>query len=111
MKYILTESRLNKLLNDVIEDRYAGMKFYNGTFGVIGILPNKKGKDVNDSEWTMVYEKEDAVGYDRMVLWIYDDDYQYFLSMTPLSDVEVTDAVRDWFYRKTKLNADLVYIQ
>jgi hypothetical protein len=111
MKYIITETRVKKLLDDVIEDRFAGMKFHKGTFGIIGVLPRNLGPILDESSWSLVYEREDAVGYDRMVLWVYDDDYQYFLSMTPLDDVEVTEAVKDWFYKKTKLKADLVYVQ
>ena len=111
MKYIISETRVRKLLDDVIEDRFAGMKFHKGTFGIIGILPYKLCPYLDDCDWSLVYEREDAVGYDRMVLWVYDDDYQYFSSMTPLSDLDIQNAIIDWFYKKTKLKADLVYVQ
>jgi hypothetical protein len=56
-------------------------------------------------------ENEDVADSDRMVLWVYNDDYQYFLSMTPLSEREVNKAIKDWFYKKTRLKVDLVYVQ
>ena len=109
MKYIIRESRLNQLLDDVIEDRYSGMKFKGGFLGsTIGYLPHQ---NISDDEWSMVYESEDVSDSNRMVLWIYDEDYQYFLSMTPLNDFDVQDAVKDWFHKKTKLKADLLYVQ
>ena len=109
MKYIITESRLNQLLTDVIEDRYAGIKFKDGYIrSTIGYLPHQK---ISHEEWAVVYENEDVSDSDRMVLWVYDDDYQYFLSMTPLSEREVNKAIKDWFYEKTGLTVDLVYVQ
>jgi len=109
MKYIITESRLNKLLDDVIEDRYAGIKFKRGFLSsIIGYLPHQ---NISDDEWSVVYEDEDVSDGNRMVLWVYDDDYQYFLSMTPLSEREVNKAIKDWFQEKTKLKVDLVYVQ
>jgi hypothetical protein len=109
MKYIIRESRLNQLLTDVIEDRYAGIKFKRGYISsVIGYLPHQS---ISDDEWSVVYEDEDVADSNRMVLWIYDDDYQYFLSMTPLSEREVKNAIKDWFHKKTKLKVDLVYVQ
>ena len=109
MKYIITESRLNKLLTDVIEDRYTGIKFKDGHFSsTIGYLPHQ---NISHDEWAVVYENEDVSDSNRMVLWVYDDDYQYFLSMTPLSEREVNKAIKDWFYKKTKLKVDLVYVQ
>jgi hypothetical protein len=109
MKYIITESRLNQLLTDVIEDRYAGIEFKTGFFNsFIGYLPHQ---NVSYDEWSVVYENEDVADSDRMVLWVYNDDYQYFLSMTPLSEREVNKAIKDWFYKKTRLKVDLVYVQ
>jgi hypothetical protein len=109
MKYIITESRLNQLLTDVIENKYAGIKFRDGIFGsIIGYLPHQS---MSNDEWAVVYENEDIPDSDRMVLWIYDEEYQYFLDMTPLSEKEVKNSIKDWFYKKTGLKADLVYAQ
>jgi len=42
---------------------------------------------------------------------MYEDDYDYFSAMIPLSDAEITEGVRNWFQKKTKLKVDLVNVQ
>lgn len=111
MKYIITENRMNTVLTDLIEDRYKGIKFEKGPFGIIGILPQKRNANIDDSEWSLVYEREDVADSDRMVLWMYQDDFDYFSAMIPLSQEEITKCIKHWFQRKTKYKVDLVYIQ
>jgi hypothetical protein len=57
------------------------------------------------------YEDEQVTNSNRKVLWVYTDDYDYFLSMVPVSEKEVNDSIKKWFWSKTKLKADLVYVQ
>jgi hypothetical protein len=113
MKYIITENKINEILYTLIEDRYKGIKFKKGVISsIIGILPHKMGDgDIFNSEWSLVYEREDEPDSKRMVLWMYEDDYDYFSAMIPLSDAEITEGVRNWFQKKTKLKVDLVNVQ
>ena len=101
------------ILNKLIEDRYKGIKFNEGIMSsIIGILPHKiDDEDILNSEWSLVYEREDEPGSKRMCLWMYSEDYDYFESMIPLSQKQITDAVKHWFEQKTKLKVDLVNIQ
>ena len=111
MKYIITENKMEQILNKLIEDRYNGIKFEKGTFGILGILPRKRYASIDDSEWSLVYEREDEPNSNKMVLWMYSEDYDYFSAMIPLSQEEITEAVRHWFEQKTKLKVDFVNIQ
>jgi hypothetical protein len=107
MKYIITESRINEILTQVIEHRYKGIEFKTGKWSVFGFLPHHSESDW----WSLVYEKEDIPESDRMVLWINLNDYKFFSGAVPLSDIEIKNTIKDWFYNKTGLKADLVYIQ
>jgi hypothetical protein len=112
MKYLITESKLDKILSTLIDDRYKGIKFEEGTFGIIGVLPhNFHMNDLHYSDWSLVYERDDEPGSKKMILWMYENDYDYFLSMIPLSSDEIKEAVKHWFEQKTKLKVDLVFIQ
>jgi hypothetical protein len=111
MKYIITENKMNELLDTLIEDRYKGIKFKDGPFGIIGILPHKFNDDIYESEWSLVYEREDEPGSKRMCLWMYSEDYDYFEAMIPLPQKQIVDAVKDWFQRKTKYKVDFVNVQ
>jgi len=111
MKYIITENKMNEILDTLIEDRYKSIKFEKGTFGIIGIKQHKRNASIDDSEWSLVYEREDEPDSDRMVLWMYQDDYDYFSAMIPLSEEEITEGVRHWFQRKTKYKVDFVNVQ
>ena len=103
---------MNEVLNMLIKDRYKGIKFEEGLFSsIIGVLPHKKGVTIDDSDWSLVYEREDEPGSDRMVLWMYQDDYDYFSGMIPLSEKEITQGVKNWFQKKTRLKVDFVNIQ
>ena len=104
---------MNELLNKLIEDRFKGIIFKEGIMSaIIGILPHKMdAEDFLNSEWSLVYEREDEPGSRRMVLWMYDDDYDYFSSMIPLREKQIKDAVKHWFEQKTKLKVDLVNVQ
>ena len=112
MEYIISESKIHDVLNELIENRFKGMVFRKASYGsVLGLLPENIGPDDWGEEFTLVYEDEDVEDSDRKVLWIYTDDYDYFLSMVPVSEEEVNDSIKKWFWSKTKLKADLVYVQ
>ena len=112
MEYIITESKIQDVLNTLIENRFKGMVFRKASYGsVLGFLPENIGSDDFEEYFTLVYEDEDVVDSNRKVLWVYDDDYEYFLSMIPLPEKEVVDSIKKWFWSKTKLKADLVYVQ
>lgn len=112
MKYIITESKIQDVLNELIENRFKGMVFRKASYGsVLGFLPENIGSDDFAEDFTLVYEVEDVVDSNRKVLWVYDNDYEYFLSMIPLPEKEVLDSIKKWFWSKTKLKADLVYVQ
>jgi hypothetical protein len=112
MEYIITGSKIQDVLNTLIENRFKGMVFRKATYGsVIGFLPeNKRAFDWSE-DFTLVYEDEDVADSNRKVLWVYTDDYDYFLNMVPLSEKEVLDSIKNWFWSKIKLKADLVYVQ
>ena len=112
MEYIITESKIQDVLNELIENRFKGMVFRKASYGsVLGFLPENIGPDDWSEDFTLVYEDEDVEDSDRKVLWVFDDDYEYFLSMIPLPEKEVVDSIKKWFWSKTKLKADLVYVQ
>ena len=112
MEYIISESKIHDVLNELIEKRFKGMVFRKSSYGsVLGFLPENIGPDDWSEDFTLVYEDEDVEDSDRKVLWVYTDDYDYFLSMVPLSEKEVLDSIKKWFWSKTKLKADLVYVQ
>ena len=112
MKYIISESKIHDVLNELIEKRFKGMVFRKAIYGsVLGFLPENIGDDDFAEDFTLVYEDEDVADSNRKVLWVYTDDYDYFLSMVPLSEKEVLDSIKKWFWSKTKLKADLVYVQ
>jgi len=111
MKYLITENKMNEILTNLIEDRYKGIKFEIGWTGIVGILPQKRYATIDDSEWSLVYEREDEPGSDRMVLWMYQDDYDYFSAMIPLNEEEITEGVKHWFQKKTKREVDFVNVQ
>ena len=116
MEYIISESKIHDVLNELIEKRFKGMVFRKpkslASYGsVLGFLPENIGDDDFAEDFTLVYEDEDVADSNRKVLWVYTDDYDYFLSMVPLSEKEVLDSIKKWFWSKTKLKADLVYVQ
>jgi hypothetical protein len=111
MKYLIRENKMNEVLETLIEDRYKGIKFEKGTFGIIGILPQRRYASIDDSDWSLVYEREDETNSDRMVLWMYSDDYDYFEAMIPLSPKQIKNGVKNWFQQKVKLKVDLVNVQ
>ena len=112
MEYIISESKIYDVLNELIEKRFKGMVFRKASYGsVLGFLPENIGPDDWSEDFTLVYEDEDVEDSDRKVLWVFDDDYEYFLSMIPLPEKEVVDSIKKWFWSKTKLKADLVYVQ
>ena len=112
MEYIISESKIHDVLNELIEKRFKGMVFRKNWSGsLLGFLPENIGSDDFAEDFTLVYEDEDVVDSNRKVLWVYTDDYYYFLSMLPLSEKEILDSIKKWFWLKTKLKADLVYVQ
>ena len=112
MEYIISESKIHDVLNELIEKRFKGMVFRKKSYGsVLGFLPENIGDDDFAEDFTLVYENEDVADSNRKVLWVYTDDYDYFLSMLPLSEKEILDSIKKWFWSKTKLKADLVYVQ
>jgi hypothetical protein len=112
MEYIISESKIHDVLNELIEKRFKGMVFRKMLSGsLLGFLPENIGSDDWLEDFTLVYEDEDVEDSDRKVLWVYTDDYDYFLSMVPVSEEEVNDSIKKWFWSKTKLKADLVYVQ
>jgi len=112
MEYIITESKIHDVLNELIEIRFKGVAFRKLPSGsLLGFLPENIGSDDFAEDFTLVYEDEDVVDSNKKVLWVYDDDYEYFLSMIPLPEQEVVNSIKKWFWSKTKLKADLVYVQ
>ena len=112
MEYIISESKIHDVLNELIENRFKGMVFRKASYGsFLGFLPENIGSDDFAENFTLVYESEDVDDSNRKVLWVYTDDYDYFLSMVPLSEKEVLDSIKKLFWSKTKLKADLVYVQ
>jgi|694.fasta_scaffold43206_5 hypothetical protein len=112
MEYIITESKIHDVLNELIEKRFKGMVFRKMLSGsLLGFLPENIGSDDWLEDFTLEYEDEQVTNSNRKVLWVYTDDYDYFLSMVPVSEKEVNDSIKKWFWSKTKLKADLVYVQ
>lgn len=94
------------MLIRLIDDRYDGIDFRHGFGSLIGTLPDRERDD-----WSIVYEKEDDPNSDKMVLWMYQDDFDYFSAMIPTTEREIKKCIKKWFERLTKLNVDLVHVQ
>ena len=98
MEYIITESKIHDVLNELIEKRFKGMVFRKMLSGsLLGFLPENIGSDDWLEDFTLEYEDEQVADSNRKVLWIYTE--------------EVNDSIKKWFWSKTKLKADLVYVQ
>ena len=57
MEYIISESKIHDVLNELIEKRFKGMVFRKASYGsVLGFLPENIGDDDFAEDFTLVYD-------------------------------------------------------